>query len=135
MLTTEEARKRSFEVNGRLRVIQDEANAAEALLIAAVLAEVADELPQISGFYYTAGQEYDDENYYTEVRVSAEFEFDDDVSGFSIEEAWEQKDVAYGWSEGGCQALFSFQESTLTPNDLRLKLGNAAVSNAEQSEV
>ena len=132
MLTLAEAQKRASEITRRLRVIQEEANAAEGLVIAAVLVEIADELPGISGFYYESSQEYDDENYYMETRVQAQFADDAD---YETGDKWEAKDVTYGWSEGGCQALFSFQESTLTPNDLRLKLGSVAVSNAEQSEV
>lgn len=132
MLTTSQARERCAEVAQRLRVVQDEANSAEALLIAAVLVEIANELPGIEGFYYENSQEYDDENYYMETRVQATFE---DIGDYTTLEAWESKDAIYGWSEGGCQALFGYQEDVLSPNDLRLKLGNAAVVSAEASEV
>ena len=132
MLTLKEAQARSFEVTKRLSAVQAEANAAEALVIAAVLVEVAEDLPGIEGFFYETSQEYDDENYYMETRVQATFADDGD---YETRDKWEAKDCVYGWNEGACQALFGYQEDVLSPNDLRLKLGNAAAVSAEASEV
>jgi hypothetical protein len=79
----------------------------------------------IKGYYYTAEQEYDDQEYYTQVCIRADV--DESVNGYQeAEEANgypnDDYDILDTWGQDTCAELFTYPENTLSLNDLRQRV-------------